>query len=235
MAGALPPGTKALKQEEANTEDNVVTGTEEVANAAVTMTTRGARASKTATPVAATFPSDALTQRARTTRNGNGNGSGNGSEANGSTAGGKRGHKKNAASIALSVAAGGSGSNSRRGSLAVDAAVAEISEPPAAIANTATVPERASTRPQRNRRNPAAVRDEAIDMPASDDEAAEDEAAASGEEEDEEGEQTYCYCNDAGAGTMVGCDNDDCPRQWFHLGCVGLQEAPSESGESSAF
>ncbi|TWW64357.1 Inhibitor of growth protein 3 p47ING3 [Takifugu flavidus] len=27
-------------------------------------------------------------------------------------------------------------------------------------------------------------------------------------------------------GEMVGCDNTDCPIEWFHYGCVGLSEAP---------
>ncbi|EPQ19747.1 Inhibitor of growth protein 3 [Myotis brandtii] len=27
-------------------------------------------------------------------------------------------------------------------------------------------------------------------------------------------------------GEMVGCDNQDCPIEWFHYGCVGLTEAP---------
>ncbi len=28
---------------------------------------------------------------------------------------------------------------------------------------------------------------------------------------------------------MVACDNDSCAIQWFHLSCVGLKQAPSES------
>jgi hypothetical protein len=28
---------------------------------------------------------------------------------------------------------------------------------------------------------------------------------------------------------MIGCDNDDCRIQWFHLACVGLKRAPSGS------
>lgn len=28
---------------------------------------------------------------------------------------------------------------------------------------------------------------------------------------------------------MVGCDNDDCPYEWFHLACLGLSAAPTGS------
>jgi hypothetical protein len=26
---------------------------------------------------------------------------------------------------------------------------------------------------------------------------------------------------------MIACDNDDCPREWFHLGCVNLDKPPT--------
>lgn len=38
----------------------------------------------------------------------------------------------------------------------------------------------------------------------------------------------YCYCNRGSYGEMVACDNDECPREWFHLGCTELREAPDE-------
>jgi chromatin modification-related protein YNG2 len=28
---------------------------------------------------------------------------------------------------------------------------------------------------------------------------------------------------------MIGCDNDSCPYEWFHLSCVGLTAPPPES------
>jgi hypothetical protein len=46
------------------------------------------------------------------------------------------------------------------------------------------------------------------------------------EEEDGE-EQRYCYCQRVSFGDMVACDNENCPREWFHLSCVGLSRAPS--------
>lgn len=44
-------------------------------------------------------------------------------------------------------------------------------------------------------------------------------------------EPTYCYCNGVSYGEMVGCDADDCEREWFHLECVGLKVAPRGNGE----
>lgn len=46
-------------------------------------------------------------------------------------------------------------------------------------------------------------------------------------------EETYCYCNQVSYGQMVGCDGEDCKREWFHLGCVGLKVAPGKNGKSS--
>ena len=45
-------------------------------------------------------------------------------------------------------------------------------------------------------------------------------------------EPTYCYCNGVSYGEMVGCDADDCEREWFHLECVGLKVAPRSNGET---
>lgn len=39
-------------------------------------------------------------------------------------------------------------------------------------------------------------------------------------------EPTYCLCNRVSFGNMVACDNDSCPREWFHYECVGLLDAP---------
>lgn len=46
---------------------------------------------------------------------------------------------------------------------------------------------------------------------------------------DDPDEPKYCYCNRGSYGEMVACDNDDCPREWFHLGCTELREAPEEA------
>lgn len=59
-------------------------------------------------------------------------------------------------------------------------------------------------------------------------------AIQSGTDDDEHNEPRYCYCNRASFGEMVGCDGEDCKRQWFHLGCVGLKSAPSAHGKLSS-
>ncbi|KAH6991847.1 hypothetical protein EDB82DRAFT_429269 [Fusarium venenatum] len=42
----------------------------------------------------------------------------------------------------------------------------------------------------------------------------------------DEDEPKYCYCNEVSYGEMIACDADECPREWFHLECVGLKVAP---------
>ncbi|KAL9617338.1 MAG: hypothetical protein Q9160_007868 [Pyrenula sp. 1 TL-2023] len=49
-----------------------------------------------------------------------------------------------------------------------------------------------------------------------------------GEGEEEEDKGLYCTCNQVSYGDMVGCDNDDCPYQWFHLKCVAITKSPRE-------
>ncbi|KZP00143.1 hypothetical protein CALVIDRAFT_552961 [Calocera viscosa TUFC12733] len=44
-----------------------------------------------------------------------------------------------------------------------------------------------------------------------------------GEEEDESDDNIYCFCQKKSFGEMIGCDNDACHYQWFHLECVGLK------------
>ncbi|EXJ83642.1 hypothetical protein A1O1_07266 [Capronia coronata CBS 617.96] len=50
------------------------------------------------------------------------------------------------------------------------------------------------------------------------------------EAEDEEGEddKRYCFCNQRSYGEMVACENDDCPYQWFHTGCLNMKKVPDE-------
>lgn len=44
-------------------------------------------------------------------------------------------------------------------------------------------------------------------------------------------EPTYCFCNRISFGEMIGCDNDDCPIEWFHLACVGLTPETKPKGK----
>ncbi|CEH17626.1 related to p33ing1b protein [Ceraceosorus bombacis] len=45
----------------------------------------------------------------------------------------------------------------------------------------------------------------------------------------EEDERRYCYCDNISYGDMIGCDGDDCEREWFHLACVGMTKPPHGS------
>merc|ERR1712083_71194 len=38
-------------------------------------------------------------------------------------------------------------------------------------------------------------------------------------------EPTYCTCQQV-YGEMIGCDNQDCPIEWFHFGCMDLTHKP---------
>ncbi|KAL2097463.1 hypothetical protein ACEWY4_006670 [Coilia grayii] len=39
-------------------------------------------------------------------------------------------------------------------------------------------------------------------------------------------EPTYCLCEQVSYGEMIGCDNEQCPIEWFHFTCVGLTYKP---------
>ncbi|KAK9893743.1 hypothetical protein P389DRAFT_107854 [Cystobasidium minutum MCA 4210] len=39
-------------------------------------------------------------------------------------------------------------------------------------------------------------------------------------------DRTYCYCDRVSFGNMIGCDGEDCAREWFHLACVGMDTPP---------
>ncbi|TFK43877.1 hypothetical protein BDQ12DRAFT_702837 [Crucibulum laeve] len=55
-----------------------------------------------------------------------------------------------------------------------------------------------------------------------------DADAEGGEDiEGDEGEDDttpYCFCQRQSYGDMIGCDNPDCPYQWFHISCVGVKQ-----------
>ncbi|KAA6410886.1 MAG: FYVE PHD zinc finger [Lasallia pustulata] len=64
--------------------------------------------------------------------------------------------------------------------------------------------------------------------------AAEDDGTSmQGDDEDDEDveEPRYCYCNQVSYGEMVACDMETCPREWFHLDCVGLTRAPTRNAK----
>ncbi|KAF2036693.1 hypothetical protein EK21DRAFT_51856 [Setomelanomma holmii] len=151
------------------------------------LTTRAGRTSKTATPVAGSFPEIPMA-RSRSTRNANNSNSNTSSENNSTTTGSvsKRGHKKNAQST----------SNTAPASTTAKSAPNTKSNPPSSAAS--------SLAPDQENEYPEAE-----------------------VESDEDGDEPrYCYCNEVSYGNMVACDNDDCPREWFHLACVNLEKAP---------
>ena len=39
-------------------------------------------------------------------------------------------------------------------------------------------------------------------------------------------EPRYCLCNEVSYGEMIGCDNNNCPIEWFHFVCVNLIAKP---------
>ena len=42
------------------------------------------------------------------------------------------------------------------------------------------------------------------------------------DEDDFDDGERYCYCQKGSRGEMVACDNDNCPREWFHMDCIGM-------------
>ena len=47
------------------------------------------------------------------------------------------------------------------------------------------------------------------------------------DDDDDDDEQKYCVCQSVSYGDMVACDNKNCPYEWFHLTCMGLERPPS--------
>lgn len=64
-----------------------------------------------------------------------------------------------------------------------------------------------------------------------------EDSSMQGEEDEEDGpgQERYCYCDGVSYGEMVGCDGDNCVREWFHLDCVGLNRAPAKNGKSPLY
>ncbi|AMD19780.1 HCL371Cp [Eremothecium sinecaudum] len=45
-------------------------------------------------------------------------------------------------------------------------------------------------------------------------------------QQEEDDKQLYCFCQSVSYGEMVACDGANCKYEWFHYGCVNLQEPP---------
>lgn len=177
----LPDQIGALKREVVDINEDVSMADAEVAVPAAVITTRAGRTSKTATPLASTFP-EQLGARNRVARNKDLGGS-----SHASSESGERGRKKR-------------GANSVPTSTKADAEI------------------------------PAEEQSDAGEEIDAEDMDVDDADADVGEEEGNE--PKYCYCNDVSYGEMVACDNEACPREWFHLRCAGLSKAPDENSKS---
>ncbi|CCE62868.1 hypothetical protein TPHA_0D02300 [Tetrapisispora phaffii CBS 4417] len=44
--------------------------------------------------------------------------------------------------------------------------------------------------------------------------------------DEEEDKTLYCFCQSVSYGEMVACDGANCKYEWFHYGCVNLNEPP---------
>ncbi|AGO12259.1 AaceriAEL100Wp [[Ashbya] aceris (nom. inval.)] len=45
-------------------------------------------------------------------------------------------------------------------------------------------------------------------------------------QQEEDDKQLYCFCQSVSYGEMVACDGPNCKYEWFHYGCVNLDEPP---------
>ena len=44
-------------------------------------------------------------------------------------------------------------------------------------------------------------------------------------------EVKYCICNEVSYDDMVACDYEDCPVEWYHFSCIGLDERNPPKGK----
>ncbi|KAK0899796.1 hypothetical protein LTR91_021074 [Friedmanniomyces endolithicus] len=56
-----------------------------------------------------------------------------------------------------------------------------------------------------------------------------DEPEDSDQDPDDPNEPKYCYCDRGSFGEMVACDNERCAKEWFHIECTELSEAPGDA------
>jgi inhibitor of growth protein 3 len=89
-------------------------------------------------------------------------------------------------------------------------------------ASAATKAERASTAAASKAQT---GEEDAMDVDADEEEGdAEMDADMDGEADADD--KKYCTCQRVSHGDMVACDNEACPYEWFHWGCVGLTKEP---------
>ena len=44
---------------------------------------------------------------------------------------------------------------------------------------------------------------------------------------DDDDDGVYCLCREPAYGPMIACDSPECPNEWFHFQCVGLDVEPT--------
>ncbi|RXK36167.1 hypothetical protein M231_06572 [Tremella mesenterica] len=84
------------------------------------------------------------------------------------------------------------------------------SMPPPSIPHRPSMSARSTTR--RHERHTSALSD--IDM--------DDGNGGEGDGETETDDRLYCFCQQKSYGEMIGCDNDKCKYEWFHIKCVNV-------------
>ena len=160
------------------------------------------RASKTSTPVVGTF---AEAEAAEMTSS---NGSGNGAKS-------KRPNRPRMKDHGLHDSLSPKGLPMKR-SHKKGGSVSSFQPPPTAT----TTSQRLKEETDATNSNTPSERGGVVNEP--DEEEEENDAA-------EDDEERYCYCQGVSYGEMVACDKEDCPRQWFHLDCIGLKSVPKSA------
>lgn len=51
-------------------------------------------------------------------------------------------------------------------------------------------------------------------------------AVADTENRSEDDDGTWCYCQTAKGGSMIGCENSLCAIKWFHMSCLRMKKSP---------
>ncbi|KAK3371497.1 hypothetical protein B0T24DRAFT_595299 [Lasiosphaeria ovina] len=211
-----------------------------------TVKTKSGRASKPSTPALATFAEAASAARSRPSRNNAVEGNGGSTTATMTAAPTKRSHKKGASSVSA-VAAAAAMAAQQQAAAAPVTSVTPVPIPAAAVqdiasnngtgnnstssivnnkshntsSNAVSGPgTNASTNPNANVNSNANTNINSNNH---------NKSATGAQDDDDDAdvdELRYCYCNGVSYGEMVACDGEGCPREWFHLECVGLKVAP---------
>lgn len=225
-------GTDAPKHEDVPMEDNH-------------MDVRAGRASITSTPRMENFPIDAATSRTRSVRGNNGNGVTRGRNSpldlSVSSESRRRGRRKSGsgAHILKQIASfNRSPDADRRRDDSRDSEISvSFSDDDGHGRSRRSHPPRVTT-VSRNRRGNGSrgtTTSRRTEMsPEADEDTGEvaDEEEVEADDPDDPNEPKYCYCGQGSFGEMIACDNDECPMEWFHLGCTGLRAVPGDNGKS---